>query len=54
MPEPFSLIVFNLGDPVKDLLPELIGYEDFTTISKGTYDKINELLNTKLDGTTSD
>ena len=54
IPEPFSLIVFNLGDPVKDLLPELIGYEDFTTISKGTYDKINELLNTKLDGTTSD
>ena len=54
IPEPFSLIVFNLGDPVKDLLPELAGYEDFTTISKGTYDKINELLNTQLDGTTRD
>ena len=54
MTEPFSLISFDLGDSVQHLLDELFGHTDFTTISKGTYDKINELLNTKLDGTTSD
>lgn len=54
MSEPFSLIVFDLGDSIQHLLDEIYGHADFTTISKGTYDKINELLNTKLDGTTSD
>ena len=52
--KPFSLISFDLGDSVQHLLNELSGHTDFTTISKGTYDKINELLNTRLDGTTRD
>lgn len=52
--KPFSLISFDLGDSVQHLLDALSGHTDFTTISKGTYDKINELLNTQLDGTTRD
>ena len=54
MTEPFSLLTFDLGDSIQHLLDELFGHTDFTTISKGTYDKIYELLNTQLDGTTRD
>ena len=54
MTEPFSLLTFDLGDSIQHLLDELFGYTDFTTISKGTYDKIYELLNTQLNGTTRD